>query len=176
MMRVSHAGVDKGPQGLLHGSFSHVRSLAAPPAAVFAAYADLSQRRRWFHISSDPALAQHELDFRVGGGEVARATFAAAGVQERLEYRSRFVDIVANERIVYTYEVIVDDLRRSVSLATVELAPEAAGTLLTYTEHYVFLRLTGDGHADVAERETGMRLQFNGLPSVLLTISPRPVR
>jgi uncharacterized protein YndB with AHSA1/START domain len=166
----SSAGVEADPlrrHGLLHGSFSHVRSLAAPPASVFAAYADLALRRRWFHIPSDPAAAQHELDFRVGGSELARGTVAPSGVPETIEYHSRFVDIVAAERIVFTYEVIVDGRRRSVSLATVELVPEAGGTRLTYTEHYVFLVVTADGRADVAERENGMRLQLNGLPAVL---------
>ena len=66
----------RSPTGFCRGSFINVRSLASPPGAVFAAYADLSLLRRWFHIASDPALAQHELDFRVGGGEVARGTFA----------------------------------------------------------------------------------------------------
>src|SRR5437868_6857215 len=89
---------------LLHGSFSHSRNLAAPPSAVFAAYADLAVRRRWFRIPGAPEAAHHGLDFRVGGGEVARGSFAPAGVSETIEYRSRFSEIVPDERLVFTYE------------------------------------------------------------------------
>ena len=63
------------------------------------------------------------------------------------------------------YEVIIEGRHRSVSLATVELAPEAAGTRLAYTEHYVVVVLTVDGRADIAVRGatvTGTRAQNNG--------------
>lgn len=160
------------PDHVLHGSFTHVRSLPAPPQAVFAAYADLDLRRRWFRIAGDPEAAFHQLDFRVGGGEVARGRFAVAGVPEMIEYRSQFAEIVPDERIVYTYELRLDGRLRCVSLASVELAAEAAGTRLTYTEHYAFVALTGDGRADRAEREGGLRLQLNGLQALLLERGP----
>ena len=162
-------GVATDSAGLpaLQGSFTQTRSLGAPPDRVYTAYADLAVRPRWFRIPSDPEAAHHELDFRAGGGEVARGTFAPAGVPEHVEYRSQFFDIAAPQRIVYAYEVILDGRRRSVSLATVELAPEAGGTRLTYTEHYVFVAYSGDGSADVGERKGGMRLQLNGLQSVV---------
>jgi uncharacterized protein YndB with AHSA1/START domain len=150
-----------------HGSFTHTRSLAAPPDRVFTAYSDLAVRRRWFRIPGDPADAHHELDFRPGGGEVARGTFAPSGVPERVEYRSHFFDIAPDERIVYGYEVVLDGRRRSVGLATVELEPEGGGTRLTYTEHYVLVAFTGDGSADAGEREGGLRLQLNGLQAVV---------
>jgi uncharacterized protein YndB with AHSA1/START domain len=63
----------------VHGSLTVTRTLAAPSSRVFAAFADLSLRRRWFRIPSEPGTAHHELDFRVGGREVARGTSAAAG-------------------------------------------------------------------------------------------------
>lgn len=151
----------------LHGSFTIARHLAAPPERVFAAFAELSVRRRWFRIPGPAGTALHELDFRGGGGERARGTFAPSGVPEQIEYRSWFHDIVANERIVYTYELLLDGVRRSVSLVTVELAPDGDGTRLTYTEQYVFTALTGDGRADMGEREGGTRLQLNGLAAVV---------
>lgn len=152
---------------MLHGSFSHSRVLAASPKAVFAAYADLGVRQRWFRIPSEPEAAHHALDFRVGGGENACGRFSAAGVAETIEYRSQFAEIVPDARIVYTYELFIDGQLRSVSLATVELVEDAGGTRLTYTEHYVFVATTGDGSADRAEREAGTRLQLNGLHSAL---------
>jgi uncharacterized protein YndB with AHSA1/START domain len=43
-------------------------------------------------------------------------------------------DIVEDQRIVYSYEMLLDGRRMSVSLSTVELAPDGDGTLLTLTE------------------------------------------
>jgi hypothetical protein len=51
----------------LHGAFTVERDLAAAPDRVYAAYADVSVRRRWFRMPGDPSRALHELDFRVGG-------------------------------------------------------------------------------------------------------------
>jgi uncharacterized protein YndB with AHSA1/START domain len=70
-----------------------------------------------------------------------------------------YQDIVLDERIVFTYEMHLDGARISLSLATVELAPEAAGTRLVYTEQGAFL----DGHDDPAQREHGMGGLLDGL-------------
>ena len=158
-----------GDQRVLHGSFTVARGVAALPSRVFGAFSDLTLRQRWFRIPSEPGTSQHELDFRVGGGEIARGTFAPVSFPEpeHIEYRSRFLDIVADERIVYTYELLLDGRRRSVSLVTVELTPDAGGTLMTYTEQYVFVAFTGNGSADVSERVGGTRLQLNGLIAVV---------
>ena len=55
------------------------------------------------------------------------------------------------ERIVYTYEMLEDERRISVTLATVELAADGDGTRLVLTEHGAFL----DGLVDPALREQG---------------------
>jgi uncharacterized protein YndB with AHSA1/START domain len=125
-------------------------------------------RKRWFRIPSEPDTAHHDLDFRVGGSEVASGVFTPAGVREHIEYRAHFLDISANERIVFTYELVLDGRRRSVSLVTIELAQDVGGTHLTYTEQYVFLLLTGDGHDDEAHLKGGIRLQLNGLAAALV--------
>jgi uncharacterized protein YndB with AHSA1/START domain len=151
----------------IHGSFALTLDLAAPPARVYAAYADPAQRRRWFRIPSTPEHASHELDFRVGGHELARGLFAPAGAEENLEYRSAFWDIVPDERVVFSYAVTVNDIRRWVSLVTVELCPQEAGTHLRHTEQYAFLAWTGDGRHDVAHLKGGTRLQLNGLLAAL---------
>jgi uncharacterized protein YndB with AHSA1/START domain len=114
-------------RGVIHGSFTVVRRLAAPPGRVFAAFSDFSLRKRWFRIPTEPGTGHHELDFRVGGREIARGTFAPSGVPERIEYRSQFLDIVLDQRIVFMYELLLDGRLRSVSLVTVELAPGADG-------------------------------------------------
>ena len=139
----------------------------APPGRVFAHYAELDLRRRWFSIPGDPAGGRHSLDLRVGGGEEARGVFAVAGTPETIEYRSRFYDIVPERRIVVASEALVQGRRRGVSLTTIELVAEAPGTRLVMTEQYVLLDVTADGDAEVAEHEGGLRLQLNGLRGAL---------
>ncbi|MCM3924025.1 SRPBCC domain-containing protein [Frankia sp. AiPs1] len=152
----------------LHGSFTLSRVLAAPPGHVFTAFSDIAVRRRWFRVPGEPGTGWHELDFRVGGHELAGGTFAAAGVPERIEYRAQFLDIVPDDRIVFAYTGILDGQPRWASLTTIELAADTGGTRLTRTEQYVFLALTGDGRDDVAHLEGTTRLQFNALESVVV--------
>jgi uncharacterized protein YndB with AHSA1/START domain len=71
----------------------------------------------------------------------------------------RYQDIVDGERIIYTYEMQVNERRISVSLATVELRPEGSGTRMVYTEQGVFL----DGYDDCGERERGTQALFDQL-------------
>jgi hypothetical protein len=59
-----------------------------------------------------------EMDFRVGGREVNSGGPKGGPV---LVFNAFYQDIVANERIVYTYDMHLDDQRISVSLATIEL-------------------------------------------------------
>jgi uncharacterized protein YndB with AHSA1/START domain len=150
---------------VLHGSFELPFPLRVPPPRAFAAFADPEVRTRWFRLPG--RRGAYELDFRVGGGEVAGSTFAPAGADEQLRYRSRFLDIVADERIVLTYEFSLDGRRRWASLVTVEIAPDAEGCVLTWTEQYAFLVVSGDGRQDVAHLQGGVRLQLNGLAAAV---------
>jgi uncharacterized protein YndB with AHSA1/START domain len=58
---------------------------------------------------------------------------------------------VPDQRIVYTYDMHMDDKRISVSLATIELEPAGKGTRLIFTEQGAFL----DGYDIPADREHG---------------------
>jgi uncharacterized protein YndB with AHSA1/START domain len=149
---------------LIHGSFTEARDLDAPPSRVFAAYAEPDQRGRWFRM---PGRTHYELDFRVGGQEVSRGVFAPMGEEERLEYHATFSDIVTGERLVYAYDLTVNEVRHWVSLVTIELAPHEAGTRLSHTEQYVFLACTADGAHDTAHLKGGTRLQLNALAAAL---------
>ena len=65
------------------------------------------------------------------------------------------------ERLVYAYEMTLDDRKISVSLATLELKPAGTGTRLIVTEQGAFL----DGYDDAGARQhgTGMLLDRLGV-------------
>ena len=89
------------------------------------------------------------MDFRVGGRERRRAV----GRRRHTTFDAVYHDIVPNERIVYTYEMHLDDRKISVSLATLQIKPAGAGrTKLSVTEQGAFL----DGYDDAA-RANGAR-------------------
>lgn len=158
--------------GVAHDTFHITRSFAADRAAVFAVFADDRLRRRWIRLPGADATYDH--DFRVGGGEDARSTFSVPGAHaERLQNRSRYLDIVQGRRIVFVYEAIVDDVTRWASLVTVtfEDAPDG-GTTMTWTEQAAFLVRTGDGSADLPHLRTGTALRLNGIPAALAAEAP----
>ncbi|WP_030158107.1 SRPBCC domain-containing protein [Glycomyces sp. NRRL B-16210] len=129
------------PQRPVHGTVTVSRTLKAPPERVWAAFADLDLRDRWFHIPGEDA--RHELDFRIGGGEIASGVFAPTGAPETVEWRSRFLELVEHRHLVFCYELRVDDVLRNLALVTVVLEPEGAGTRIDYTEQYVIAAFTG---------------------------------
>lgn len=149
-----------------HDMFTIARHLEVPPGGVFAAFADTAIRRRWFRLPGSEASYEH--DFRVGGGEMARSTFTGLdAAPERLEYRSRYIDIADGHRIVYGYEAVVDGELRWTSLVTVRLDAETDGSRLEWTEQVTFLRYTGDGSSDLAHLRGGSVLRLNGLDAAL---------
>jgi uncharacterized protein YndB with AHSA1/START domain len=143
-----------------HATFAVERTYEASPARVFAAWADPAAKGRWFG-SPDDRAGELELDFRVGGRELNRGT---APTGQTYTFEAYYQDIVPDERIVYTYEMQLDDQRISVSLATVELTPLAAGTRLIYTEQGAFL----DGLDAPAQREQGTGGLLDALGEELL--------
>jgi uncharacterized protein YndB with AHSA1/START domain len=163
---LSPTGAEAAAAGrVVHGTATHSRVLAATPDRVWAAFAELPLRDRWFRIPGEDAA--HDLDFRVGGGESTRAVFAPSGVPELVEWRSHFFDLVEPRRLVFGYELQVDGVRRTVSLVTVELAPEAGGTRIDYTEQYALTALTGDGAQDEAHLRGSLLFLFNRLEAAL---------
>ena len=137
-----------------HGSFTLTRTYPVPPERVFAAWSSQESKARWFGAPG------YELDFRVGGHEVNRGGPPGGPVYT---FDAQFRDIVPNQRIVSTYEMSADDVRISVSVATVEFRAVDTGTVLVLTEQGVFL----DGHDTAAQREEGTRSMLNSLANAL---------
>jgi uncharacterized protein YndB with AHSA1/START domain len=128
-----------------HAAFVVERVYDASPDRVFAAWSDPEAKARWF----DGSEGEIELDFRVGGWERRRGMLPNG---REYTFQALYQDIVVGRRIVYTYDMLLDGIRISVSVATAEFKPERDGTRLVFTEQGAFL----DGHETPARREHGM--------------------
>jgi|tagenome__1003787_1003787.scaffolds.fasta_scaffold20259494_2 uncharacterized protein YndB with AHSA1/START domain len=145
-----------------HTTFVVERRYAASPERAFAAWADPEAKARWF-VGPDAHL---ELDFRVGGRERHQGT---APDGSPYSYEALYQDIVADHRIVYTYDMLLHGTRISVSLATVEFTPEGDGdTRLVFTEQGAFL----DGQESPARRAEGMGGLLDALGEELQSETP----
>lgn len=143
-----------------HDKFVIERVYAAPPARVFAAWANPAFKRKWFGGPDEWTRSPHLLDFKIGGRESVSGG-PPGGTLHR--YEAMIHDIVPDRRIVLVYDMYLDDVRISVSLATVDLTPSGAGTQLVYTEQGVFL----DGYDDAGSRERGTRDLLDKLEAAL---------
>ena len=139
-----------------HATIVIERRYSASPERTFAAWADVAAKARWMGVSEGGL----ELDFRVGGEERHRGTLPDGRVYT---YEAVYQDIVRPRRILYTYEMHLDDSRISISLATVEFTPEHDGTRLVFTEQGAFL----DGHEPPARRDEGMGSLLDALGTEL---------
>jgi uncharacterized protein YndB with AHSA1/START domain len=150
-------------RSVTHATFTIERTYDAAPARVFAAWASVEAKARW--MGCDPTWVQgkHELDFRVGGREMNRSGPKGGPVHA---FDALYHDIVANERIVYSYDLRLGDRLISVSLATIEFKRQGAGTRMTLTEQGAFL----DGYDGAAEREEGTREGMDRLGAALASM------
>jgi uncharacterized protein YndB with AHSA1/START domain len=128
-----------------NATFVVERVYDASPDRTFAAWSDPQAKARWYNGSE----GDYELDFRVGGWERHGGTLPDG---REYAYQALFWDIVPGQRIVYTYDMLVDGIRISVSVATAEFKGEGGGTRLVFTEQGAFL----DGHETPSRREQGM--------------------
>ncbi|MEV6607697.1 SRPBCC family protein [Kutzneria sp. NPDC051319] len=134
-----------------HSTFTIDRTYPQPPAKVFAAFADPATKASWLMAPGH----HHELDFRVGGTEIA------SGGQLRFEATYR--DIVDGERIVYVATLHDGDKLSTVSQTTVEFVAEGEGTRLVLAEQGTYL----DDMEQPEWREQGVNSQLDTLAKVL---------
>ena len=130
-------------RSIAHGTFVLERTYPASPARVFRAWADPAAKATWFGDGSPPT----EFDFREGGRELVEAGEGDGSIA----FDVRYEDIVENNRIIYTYYMLMGGKRISVSVAAIELFAEGSGTRLTVTEHGCFL----DGLDNMEQRRRG---------------------
>ncbi|HEY2056535.1 MAG TPA: SRPBCC family protein [Solirubrobacterales bacterium] len=149
-----------------HADFTIERQYDTTPSQTFSAFADPELKGAWFAVPADWENRVWELDFRVGGGEVNAGGPAGSSVHT---FRSRYHDIVADQRIVFAYDLLVDGRLMSTSLTTVQLFPAEAGTRLLFTEQGAFF----DGLDDPAGREHGTGKLLDGLGEFLAARAAR---
>ncbi|GAJ91105.1 SRPBCC family protein [Rhizobium rhizogenes] len=145
-----------------HTTLTIERHFKAPLPRVFGAWAVAENKRQWFSCHGEWTPLEYQLDFRPGGSESNRIASTDGVVHA---YQARYIDIVPNERIIYAFDMMLDDKRISMSLATVAFAPESAGTRMLFTEQVVFLDCYGDNGSRLMGTEMGfdnLRLYVEG--------------
>lgn len=147
-------------RSVTHATFTIERRYDASPARVFHALSDPVAKARWFSGPKEWDTLERKFDFRVGGREVNSAGPKGGPVHS---FNAIYQDIVADQRIIYSYDMHLGDTRISVSLATFELAPDGQGTRLTFTEQGAFL----DDYDDAGGRERGTRQLLDALGAEL---------
>ena len=139
-----------------HGTFTLERVYDAAPARVFKTWADPAIKARWFVGPSDWQLLERSIDFRIGGKERLSGRKGSGIVST---FDAVYHDIVPEQRLIYCYDMRLDQVHISASLATIVLTPAGTGTRLTFTEQAVFL----DGYDDSGSRERGTRILLEQL-------------
>lgn len=136
-------------RSLGHAGFTLERVYPSPVADVWAAFAEEERKRAWFGDSVDWRTGEWRFDFRVGGVDVAEGTFHDGPVSR---FEARYTDIVPEERIVLCYDMWLDGVHISTSVASYEFEAIEGGTRFTHGEHGIHL----DGFdLDGALRERG---------------------
>ena len=144
----------------IHATFVIERSYPVPVSAVWHALSDNDARDQWFGGGAEFDVHEKSHDFRVGGHGVEGGQWHGGPTSR---FVSTYTDIVDEQRMVFAYDMWVDDRHMSTSLTTIAVEPDAGGTRLTYTEQGVHL----DGLDTVEGREEGTRGLLDLLGSFL---------
>ena len=135
-------------RSVAHGEFHLERVYDAPVARVWKALTEEEAKAKWFSGRGRWELLQRQMDIRVGGRERLQGRWPSGLVTT---FDAIYQDVVPNERLVYCYQMFMDDRKISVSLATLQLEPAGDGTRLKVAEQGAFL----DGYDDAGAREHG---------------------
>ncbi|MGH7327708.1 MAG: SRPBCC family protein [Polyangiaceae bacterium] len=114
----------------LHTTLVFEREIPAPVEEVFAAFADPVARAAWGAPSDTAVVIYDEADFREGGQDRFRC---GSKTNPNIHGMTRYLEIVANRRVVSSETIVVDGNRLCASLTTLELVPDGAETKLKST-------------------------------------------
>jgi uncharacterized protein YndB with AHSA1/START domain len=146
---VSRLQANGGGRSVVHDVFHLERVYDATAEQVYKALSDEVAKSRWFYGPEGWRLIERTMDVRVGGRERVKGGFDG-GVTTTFD--AIYHDVVPRERLVYTYEMRIDERKISVSLATLEIESAGSGrTKLKVCEQGAFL----DGYDDAGKRKHG---------------------
>lgn len=155
------SGSDTHMRSVVHATFQLQRSYDAPVARVWRALTDEAAKRKWFAGNPDRwQLIERQMDVRPGGSERLKGRWEGGVVST---FVATYHDVIVNQRLVYSYDMYLDDRKISVSLATMQLKAEGATTMLIVTEQGAFL----DGYDDAGSREQGTGFLLDALGASL---------
>ena len=138
-----------GGRSVVHDVFHLERTYDATAEQVYKALSDEVAKSRWFQGPEGWRLIERTMDVRAGGRERVKGGFDG-GVTTTFD--AIYHDVVPRQRLVYTYEMRIDERKISVSLATLEIEPAGSGrTKLKICEQGAFL----DGYDDAGKRKHG---------------------
>jgi uncharacterized protein YndB with AHSA1/START domain len=142
-------------RSVIHSTFVIERSYPATPERVFRAFSDPAQKRRWFVEGDHHDVEHFEMDFRVGGRELARFRFKEGTPLKGVVCTSTttYQDIVPNSRVVLASTMSIHEKNFSASLVTIELLPSGTGTDVVFTHQGAFF----EGADGPQRREEGWR-------------------
>ena len=137
-----------------HAIFTIERTFKAAPKRVFAAWSTPEGKAAWFAGPAGESVEEiREFNFREGGTDRLRGRWNNGRISD---YKATYWEIIPEKRIVYAYEMFMNDrIRMSVSLATIEFSPAGTGTKMTMTEQGAFLEPFDPDGDDAASREHG---------------------
>ena len=148
-------------RSVVYGEFHLERVYDSPVARVWQALTEPQAKARWFAGSADTwELVERQMDVRDGGRERLRGRWASGRVTT---FDAVYQDVVPNERLIYCYQMFLDEVKISVSLATVQLEATARGTRLKVAEQGAFL----DGYDDAGKRQHGTGILLDKLGASL---------
>jgi uncharacterized protein YndB with AHSA1/START domain len=144
-----------------HDTFVIERTYPSPPSRVFRALTDPAAKAAWFLAPGDWTSSGYRFDCRVGGTEHLESRPPGG---EPHVYDAVYHDVVADRRVVFSYDMHLGEQHLSVSLTTIELFPVDGGTRLTFTEQGAFL--DGDP-ASATSRVEGSHFLLDNLGKAL---------
>ena len=154
-------GGETADRSVAHATFHIERTYEAPVHRVWRALTDEAAKQTWF--AGAPGrweLIERYTDVRPGGKERLKGRWEG-GVTSTFD--ATYHDVVPEARLVYTYEMRLDERKISVSLATMQLQANDGRTTLKVTEQGAFL----DGYDDAGSREQGTNHLLDALGASL---------
>ncbi|MEA1648804.1 SRPBCC domain-containing protein [Nitrospirillum sp. BR 11164] len=106
------------------------RTFDAPPGTVYRAWCQPELFQRWWVPKSVPGISLVSCDLDVRTGGTYRLEFAAGG-SDTMAFHGKYLEVVPNERIVWT-----NDEGEEGAITTVTFEDLGGKTLLTFHEAY----------------------------------------